>query len=58
MRLAIEQTRVSDQVWLPKSLSLDASARLLLLKGLRRELEFTFSDYKRFQVDSHVVAAQ
>jgi hypothetical protein len=58
MRLAIEQIRVSDQVWLPKRLTLDASARLLLLKGLRRELEFTFSDYKKFQVDSHVVAAQ
>jgi hypothetical protein len=57
-RLTIEQTRVSDQVWLPQRLSLDASARLLLLKGLRRELEFTFSDYKKFQVDSHVVAAR
>ena len=58
MRLVIEQNRVNDEVWLPKHLSLQASARLLLLKGLRRELDFTFSDYRKFQADSRVVAAQ
>jgi hypothetical protein len=47
---------VSDGVWLPKQFSVTAAARILLLKGFNRELDFTFSDYKKFQVDSHVVA--
>ena len=54
-RLMIEQARVDD-VWLPKEVSLNASARILLLKGLNREMDLLFSDYKRFQVDSHIVA--
>ena len=55
-RLLIEQTRVEDGVWLPKQFSLTAAARILLLKGLNRELDFTFSGYKRFQADSKIVA--
>ena len=55
-RMVIDQTRVSDGVWLPKQFSVTAAARILLVKGFNRELDFTFSDYKKFQVDSHVVA--
>lgn len=55
-RMVIDQTRVSDGVWLPKQFSVTAAARILLLKGFNREFDFTFSDYKKFQVDSHVVA--
>jgi hypothetical protein len=55
-RLLIEQARVDDGVWLPKQFSLTAAARILLLKGLNRELDFTFSGYKKFRVDSRVVA--
>lgn len=54
--LAIEQTLVNNEVWLPKQVLLTAAARILLLKGFNRELAFTFSDYKKFQVDSRVVA--
>jgi len=52
----IEQTRVNNEVWLPREVLLTAAARILLVKGFNRELAFTFSDYKKFQVDSHVVA--
>jgi hypothetical protein len=55
-RLLIEQARVDDGVWLPKQFSLTAAARILFVKGLNRELDFTFSGYKKFQVDSKVVA--
>jgi hypothetical protein len=55
-RLLIEQGRVNDEVWLPKKVTLHATARVLLVKGLNREMDFTFSDYKRFQADSRVVA--
>lgn len=54
--LTIEQTLVNDEVWLPKAVSLTAAARILLLKGFNREMDFRFSGYKKFQVDSHVVA--
>jgi hypothetical protein len=55
-RLLIEQTRVADGLWLPKQFSLTAAARILLVKGLNRELDFTFSDYKRIAPGSDVVA--
>ena len=55
-RLLIEQARVDDGVWLPRQFSLTAAARILLVKGLNRELDYTFSGYKKFQVDSKVIA--
>jgi hypothetical protein len=55
-RMVIDQTRVNDGVWLPRQFSVTAEARILLLKGLNREFDYTFSDYKKFQVDSKVVA--
>ena len=54
--LEIEQTRVNQEVWLPKSVTLRASARVALIKGIHAELIITFSDYKKFQVDSRVVS--
>jgi hypothetical protein len=55
-RLLIEQTRVDEGVWLPRQFSLTAAARILLIKGLNREIDFTFSGYKKLPVDSKVVA--
>lgn len=55
-RLTIEQTRVNDEVWLPKHVTLFAAARVLLLKSINRDMDFSFSDYKKFEVDSRVVA--
>jgi uncharacterized protein YndB with AHSA1/START domain len=57
-RIEVEQVRVNDEVWLPKSVSVSAAARILLVKSLNREMQFTFSDYKKFQADSRVAAYQ
>ncbi|PWU09466.1 MAG: hypothetical protein C5B51_06185 [Terriglobia bacterium] len=57
-RLVIEQTRVNDEVWLPKKVSLAASARVFVVKGLNRELEVTYSDYKKLPVGPRMIAAQ
>jgi hypothetical protein len=54
-RIVIEQTRMDGQLWLPRHVFVLAEARLLLLKNLNREMEYNFSDYKKFQADSHVV---
>lgn len=57
-RITVEQARVNDEVWLPRNVSITAEARLLMLKSLNREMEYTFSEYKKFQADSRVTAYQ
>jgi hypothetical protein len=55
-RLAFEQTRVNNEVWLPKRVEAAASARVALVKKLRGDLEITYSNYRKFQTDSRIVS--
>jgi len=55
--LSYEMTRVNGEVWAPKRVLLQASARLMLLKKVHVEQELTFDDYRKFQTDSHIVSA-
>ena len=57
-RIMIEQTRVNDEIWLPKRAVVTAAARVLLVKGARIDARFDFSDYKKFQADSRIVGFQ
>ncbi len=54
--LLIEQMRMPDGAWLPRQFSLTAAARILLVKGLNREMDFTFSDYKKITPPADIVA--
>jgi hypothetical protein len=54
--VVMEQARVNEEVWLPRRISIQLSARVLLVKGYRADLLFTFSDYKKFQTDSRIVS--
>lgn len=54
-RLTFEKTRVNDEVWLPKALRIVGSARVLLVKGYRGDIEISYSNYKKFSTDSRVV---
>jgi hypothetical protein len=54
--LTMEQARINNEVWLPKRIALTGSARLLLLKKLRGRMEFSYSEYKKFQADSRIVS--
>ena len=56
-RLDVQMTRVNDEVWLPKRIEAKASARLALVKKYRIEADTSFSNYRKFQVESRVVAA-
>jgi len=56
--LEFEQTRVNDECWLPKREVVRGAARLGLVKKLVGEEETTWNNYRKFQVDSKVVAAQ
>ena len=54
-RFMLEQTRVNDEVWLPRELSVKVDLRLALLKNFRVDLEQTFHDYKKFRADAKIV---
>jgi hypothetical protein len=55
-RFMLEQTRVNDEVWLPRQLAVKVDARLALLKNLNVDLEQTYRDYKKFRASSRIVA--
>jgi hypothetical protein len=57
-KLVFEQTRVNDEVWLPKREIISGAGRLGLVKKLAGEQETTWNNYRKFQVDSKVVAIQ
>jgi len=55
--LTYEMMRVNNELWVPKEMSLKASARLALLKKVNVEQDVTFSGYKKFETDSHIVSS-
>lgn len=54
-RFMLEQTRVNDEVWLPRQLAVKVDARLALLKSLEVDIEQSFRDYKKFRTSSKIV---
>jgi len=53
-----EQARVNDEVWLPKRIAVSVSARVMLVSAARAEVEIGFSNFRKFQADSHLVTGQ
>ena len=53
--VTIESARVNNEIWMPKRAVVKGSARIALVKVMRGEIIFTFSDYKKFQTDSRVL---
>jgi len=51
-RVHLEQTRVNDEVWLPKNVSVNLDARIVLLKKLSMAIDVAFSDYRKFVTNS------
>ena len=51
-RFLLEQTRVNDEAWLPRQLTIKIDVRLALLKNFNVDVEQTFRDYKKFHVFS------
>lgn len=54
-RFVLEQTRVNDEVWLPKQVDYKFNARLALLKGFNIDGEQTYRDYKKFRTSTKIV---
>ena len=54
-KLVFEQMQSSDALWLPKRLYMQGTGRLALIKKIAMDEEITWSNYRKFQVDSKVV---
>ncbi|MEO8659101.1 MAG: hypothetical protein ABI693_11555 [Bryobacteraceae bacterium] len=54
--VSFEETRINNEVWLPKTFHIKATGRLALLKKLDVEASAECNNYRRFQTDSRVVA--
>jgi len=55
-KLTFEQTEVNADTWLPKRLFVAGSGRIGLIKRLAEDQELQWTNYRRFSVDSRVVA--
>ena len=54
-RIVIEQTRVNDEVWLPRHVAVNVDVRLALVKNFDIAEDVTYRDYKKFRSDTRVV---
>jgi hypothetical protein len=54
--IKIQQTRVNNEVWLPKRIEIAATARIALIKVFRGQVEMTYNQYKKFQAESRIVS--
>ena len=57
-RILVEQTRVNDEVWLPKHEAVKLEARVVLLKNFKLDEDTTYRDYKKFRTNSKIVGMQ
>ena len=51
----VAQTRVNDEVWLPKQVVVRLDAKVALLKNYSIEEESIYRDYKKFRTDTKMV---
>jgi hypothetical protein len=54
-RVMLEQTRVNDEVWLPRHLTFKVDARVALFKGYNIDGDQEYRDYKKFRTSSKIV---
>lgn len=53
--LTVEMALVNNETWFPKRAVLHGSLRVLFVKGYRGDIDYTFSDYRKFSAESRVV---
>jgi len=56
--LVFEQTRVNDEIWLPKRELVSGSGRLAVVKKVTEEQEIDWTNYRKFKVDSNIVSTR
>ncbi|HUO24101.1 MAG TPA: hypothetical protein VMU61_00450 [Candidatus Aquilonibacter sp.] len=55
-RFMLEQTRVNNEVWLPRHVTAEIGVRLVLLKNDNVDLDQTYSDYKKFRTSAKIIS--
>lgn len=53
--IEIDQTRVNEEVWLPRHVAVKLDARLALVANINVEEEVTYRDYRKFRADTRIV---
>lgn len=56
MHIVAEQTKINDEVWLPKHVAVRVDVRLALVKSYDEDVDETFRDYKKFRTASKITA--
>jgi hypothetical protein len=54
-RMMLEQTRVNDEVWLPRHVTFKFDARVALFKGYNIDGDQEYRDYKKFRTSAKIV---
>lgn len=54
--LTVEQTRLNDEVWLPKRISIRYDIRVAILKHQAGDMEEIMYNFKKFQADSRILS--
>jgi hypothetical protein len=54
-RVMLEQTRVNDEVWLPRHVTFKVDTRVALLKGYNIDGDQEYRDYKKFRTSAKIV---
>ena len=54
-RVMLEQTRVNDEVWLPRHVTFKVDVRVALFKDFNIDCEQEYRDYKKFRTSSKIV---
>jgi hypothetical protein len=57
-RVMLEQTRVNDEVWLPRHVTFKVDARVAFFKGYNIDGDQQYRDYKKFRTTSKIVGMQ
>lgn len=55
-KIELHQTYVNNEVWLPRLVRINASARVGLVKKFNADQELTYKNYRKFQSDSQIVS--
>jgi hypothetical protein len=50
----LEQTKINDEVWLPKHVAVHVDVRVALFKNINEDVDVTYRDYKKFRTDTKI----
>jgi hypothetical protein len=56
MHIVAEQTKINEEVWLPKHVAVRVDSRLALVKSYNEDVDETFRNYKKFRTESKITA--